>query len=69
VTSPSLAELAGRAGGLKAQRPADDPERIEAEQEHRTAQLEAHLQEVLGRAPRLTEQQLDRLVAIIRSGR
>jgi hypothetical protein len=69
VQTTSIPVLAGKAGGLAAQRPADDPEVIDAKRALKAERAARHLEEVLGQAPRLTEEQLDRLAAIIRGAR
>jgi hypothetical protein len=65
AASSAIQRLAGKAGGLKAQRPADDPERIAAEQNLAEAHLERHIARVIQGLPPLRPEQRAQLAALL----
>jgi hypothetical protein len=50
------------------ERPADDPELLEARRNMRALRLEEHVQKVIAEAPPLTAEQRDHIAAILRGG-
>lgn len=48
-------------------RPADDPELIASRQQLKASKLEAHIRAAVDTAPPLTDEQADRLAALIRT--
>lgn len=72
--SDAAARHRGRIAGLtravrNGERPADDPELTEARRDLRAEVLAGHVEKVLAQAPPLTDEQRDRIAAILRSGR
>ena len=65
--SPILSER-GRVNVYRRYRPDDDPEYIAARQNLATLKLERHVLEVLAKAPRPTDDQLQRIAAILMAG-
>jgi hypothetical protein len=63
------AKIAALTRGIRAgERPADDPELIETQRDYRAGRLEAHVAEIVAGWPKLTDEQLDRIAAILRAG-
>jgi hypothetical protein len=50
------------------ERQPDDPELIEAQQKLATAQLMEHVERIIADWPPLTDEQLDRVAALLRTG-
>lgn len=57
-----------RIAGMTRSRPADDPELVEARQNLKALRLEEHVRKVLAEAPRPTEEQLQRIASLLRTG-
>lgn len=66
--APSVAKYRARIAGLSRDRSPDDPDLAEARQNLRAAKLEAHIQKAVAEASPLSDEQRDRIVAILRSG-
>lgn len=65
--SDEIATRKTKAAALTRFRAADDPELIAHRQELKTLVLQKHVQEVVASFPPLTEAQIDRLTAILRT--
>jgi hypothetical protein len=50
------------------ERPADDPELVDAQQKLAAAQLVEHIERIIADWPPLTDEQLDRIAALLRAG-
>ena len=57
-----------RYASLSRSRPADDPELIEARRNMRALKLEEHVARVVAEAPPLTDEQRERIAALLRAG-
>ena len=63
------ARIASIKRSIKAgERPPDDPDLIDAQQGLATARLAEHVERVLATFPRPTDEQLDRIAALLRTG-
>jgi hypothetical protein len=58
-----------RIGALSRDRKPDDPELVEARQSLAAAKLTEHVEKVLAGWPKLTDEQLDKVAALLRAGR
>lgn len=58
----------GRIAALSRSRTSDDPELVSARRNLRAARLEDHVQRVLAEAPPLTDEQRERIAALLRAG-
>lgn len=58
-----------RVAGLSRSRPADDPELLDARRDLRATRLAEHIAKVVDEAPRLSDEQRDKLAVILRGGR
>lgn len=58
----------GRIAALSRSRPADDPELIELKRNLKAQSLEEHIRRVVAEAPPLTDEQRDRIAALLRAG-
>lgn len=67
ITSEA-AHLRGRIAGLSRDRSPDDPELLDARRNLRATMLRDHVQKVLAEAPPLTQEQRDRVAALLRGG-
>jgi hypothetical protein len=68
AVSPTVAHLRARYAALTRDRPPDDPERVEAQRSLRAAALAAHVEKVVAGWPPLTDEQIDRVAALLRTG-
>jgi hypothetical protein len=66
--SSAVAHHRARVGALSRDRHPDDPEFVSAKRDLAAANLEEHVNRVLAGWPPLSEQQLDRIAAILRAG-
>ena len=57
-----------RIAGMTRSRPADDPDLLAARQNLKALRLEEHVRRVVSAAPPLTDEQRDRIAAILRAG-
>ncbi len=58
----------GRVAALSRSRTSADPELVSARRNLRAARLEDHVQRVLAEAPPLTDEQRERIAALLRAG-
>lgn len=58
----------GRVAALTRSRNADDPELIEARRDLVAQSLEEHIRREVAKAPPLTDEQRDRIAAVLRGG-
>jgi hypothetical protein len=58
----------GRIASLTRSRKPDDPELVAARQNLKALGLEDHVRKVLASAPRPTDEQLERIAALLRAG-
>jgi hypothetical protein len=70
ATSTSWRSERARIAGMSSRpnRPPDDPELIAARRSLRALRLEEHVQEVLAGAPPLSDEQRERIAALLRAG-
>ncbi len=66
--SPAAAHHRARIAALTRDRAPDDPELIGAHAEFKTQRLADHVDRVLADWPPLTDEQLDRVAALLRAG-
>ena len=57
-----------RVASLSRDRQPDDPELLEARRNMRAARLEAHIQKIIAQAPPLTNEQCERIAALLIDG-
>jgi hypothetical protein len=67
--SPDAARLRARHSALKRYRPDDDPEVTDARRNLKALRFEEHVKKTIAEAPPLTDEQLERIAALLRSGR
>lgn len=67
--SPDAARLRARHTALKRYRPDDDPEVVDARRELKALRFEEYVQKTIAEAPPLTDDQLERIAALLRAGR
>lgn len=58
--------LRGRVASLSRSRPATDPDLINARRDLAAAKLDAYIKKVVSEAPPLTDEQRDRIAALLR---
>ena len=58
--------LRGRVASLSRSRPATDPDLVNARRDLAAAKLDAYIQKVVAEAPPLTDEQRDRIAALLR---
>lgn len=58
----------GRVAALSRSRQPDDPELVEARRDLAVLSLEEHIRRVVAEAPPLTDEQRDRIAALLRAG-
>lgn len=58
--------LRGRVASLSRSRPATDPDLIDARRDLAAAKLDAYIKKVVAEAPPLTDEQRDRIAALLR---
>jgi len=66
--SPATAHYRARIAALSRDRAPDDPELVEERRLLRASRLEEHVDKVLAGWPPLTDEQLDRIAALLRAG-
>lgn len=66
--APSVARYRAQVAGLSRDRANDDPDLRDARQNLRAAKLENHIAKVLSEAPPLTDEQRERIAALLRAG-
>lgn len=66
--SPATSHHRARIAALSRDRASNDPELIEARRSLRAVRLEEHVDKVLAGWPPLTDEQIDRVVALLRAG-
>jgi len=66
--SPATTHHRARIAALSRDREPDDPELLEARRSLRAVRLEEHVNKVLADWPPLTDEQLDRIAALLRAG-
>ncbi|MHC9294186.1 hypothetical protein ACRCUN_17115 [Mycobacterium sp. LTG2003] len=65
---PTKLSQRGRVAALSRSRPADDPELLEAKRNLAALSLEDYVRRVVASAPPLTDEQRDRIAALLRAG-
>lgn len=68
VEQPSKLSQRGRVAALTRSRPTDDPELVEAKRNLKALSLEEYVRRVVSQAPPLTDEQRDRIAALLRAG-
>ncbi|WP_193048194.1 hypothetical protein [Mycolicibacterium baixiangningiae] len=68
LDQPSKLSQRGRVAALTRSRPADDPELVEAKRNLKALSLEEYVRRVVSEAPPLTDEQRDRIAALLRAG-
>jgi len=66
--SPACAHERARIGALSRSRTNDDPELVEARRNLAALRLQEHVEKIIADWPPLTDQQIDRVVVILRAG-
>lgn len=66
--SPDAAHHRGKIAALSRSRTSDDPELIEARRALRAEVLAEHVRAVVAQAPPLTDEQRERIAALLRTG-
>lgn len=65
---PTIRSERGRVGALSRSRNQDDPDLVEAKRNLKALKLEEHIRRVVAEAPPLTDEQRDRIAALLRAG-
>ncbi|WP_207551988.1 hypothetical protein [Mycobacteroides abscessus] len=66
--SPEVARLRARYASLTRSRTPDDPELVETRRSLRAESLMEHVKSVVSQAPPLTNEQIERVAALLRTG-
>jgi hypothetical protein len=66
--SDTVRHRAGRIAALSRSRKPDDPELVAERQAHAVERLAEHVEKVVAGWPKLTDEQLDRVAALLRAG-
>lgn len=66
--SPAANRERGKIAAFSRSRQPDDPELVEARRNLRALRLQDHVERVLAQAPPLTDEQCERIAALLRAG-
>ncbi|WP_255783411.1 hypothetical protein [Mycobacteroides abscessus] len=68
MLSPEIARLRAKQAGLTRSRPPDDPELVETRRSLYAESLLERVKKIVAQAPPLTNEQIERVAALLRTG-